>query len=68
MASTIASFDVTNTGIHVDAEEFNRLADDPNTIIIDMRNHYESEVGHFKGCRTSGCRHIPRRAAGQPKT
>lgn len=44
-----ASFDVTNTGVHVNAEEFNRLADDPDTIIVDMRNHYESEVGHFKG-------------------
>jgi len=44
-----ASFDVTNTGVHVNASEFNKLADDPNTIIIDMRNHYESEVGHFKG-------------------
>lgn len=43
------SFDMTNTGIHVDAVEFNRLADDPNTVIVDMRNHYESEVGHFKG-------------------
>lgn len=43
------TFDVTNTGTHVDAEAFHTLADDPNTIIIDMRNHYESEVGHFKG-------------------
>jgi UPF0176 protein len=43
------TFDVTNTGTHVDAEAFHKLADDPNTIIIDMRNHYESEVGHFKG-------------------
>jgi len=42
------SFDVTNTGVHVNAPEFNALANDPNTIIIDMRNHYESEVGHFK--------------------
>lgn len=42
------SFDVTNSGVHVNANEFNRLADDPNTMIIDMRNHYESEVGHFK--------------------
>ncbi len=44
-----ATFDVTNTGVHVNASEFNKLAEDPNTIIIDMRNHYESEVGHFKG-------------------
>ena len=42
------AFDVTNTGVHLNAKEFNALADDPNTIIIDMRNHYESEVGHFK--------------------
>lgn len=44
-----SSFDVTNSGVHVSAAEFNRLAEDPDTIIIDMRNHYESEVGHFKG-------------------
>lgn len=43
------SFDVTNCGKHVDAEEFNRLAKDPETVIVDMRNHYESEVGHFIG-------------------
>jgi UPF0176 protein len=42
------SFDVTSTGVHVDAKAFNDLADDPNTLIVDMRNHYESEVGHFK--------------------
>ncbi len=43
------SFDVTNKGIHVDAEKFNDLLKDPNTILVDMRNHYESEIGHFKG-------------------
>jgi UPF0176 protein len=43
-----STFDVTNTGMHVKADDFNKLADDPNTIIVDMRNHYESEVGHFK--------------------
>ncbi|HEY9007248.1 oxygen-dependent tRNA uridine(34) hydroxylase TrhO [Ohtaekwangia sp.] len=44
-----SSFDVTNSGVHVDAATFNKLMDDPNTVMIDMRNHYESEVGHFKG-------------------
>jgi UPF0176 protein len=44
-----SSFDVTNSGVHVDAAAFNKLAEDPNTIVVDMRNHYESEVGHFKG-------------------
>ncbi len=42
------TFDVTNKGIHLKAEDFNRLADDSETIIVDMRNHYESEVGHFR--------------------
>jgi UPF0176 protein len=43
------TFDVTKTGQHVNAAEFNALAEKANTIIIDMRNHYESEVGHFRG-------------------
>lgn len=42
------TFDVTDHGTHVNAEAFNKLADDPNTVIVDMRNHYESEVGHFR--------------------
>ena len=42
------TFDVTDGGTHVNAEKFNKLADDPNTVIVDMRNHYESEVGHFE--------------------
>ena len=45
-------FDVTNSGTHVNAEEFNKLAENPDTIIVDMRNHYESEVGHFKNAIT----------------
>jgi UPF0176 protein len=46
------TFDVRNKGIHLNAEEFNKLTDDPNTILIDFRNHYESEVGYFKGAIT----------------
>jgi UPF0176 protein len=41
-------FDVTRSGRHLNAAEFNTLADQEDTIIVDMRNHYESEVGHFK--------------------
>jgi len=47
-----ATFDVTNKGIHVNAEKFNELIEDPNTILVDMRNHYESEIGHFKNAIT----------------
>lgn len=46
------SFDVTNKGIHLKAKEFNQLLDDPNTIVVDMRNHYESEIGHFRNAIT----------------
>jgi UPF0176 protein len=42
------TIDVTAAGQHVNAKKFNELAEDKNTIIVDMRNHYESEVGHFK--------------------
>ena len=41
-------FDITDGAKHVDAITFNRLSEKDNTIIIDMRNHYESEVGHFE--------------------
>ena len=43
------TFDVTNVGTHLNAKEFNDALELPDTIVIDMRNHYESEVGHFKG-------------------
>lgn len=42
------AFDVTDIGTHLKAEEFNQLADHPDTVIVDMRNHYEHEVGHFE--------------------
>jgi len=42
------TFDVTNIGVHVDASAFNNLMEDPDTVLVDMRNHYESEIGHFK--------------------
>jgi UPF0176 protein len=42
------TFNPSDTGTHLDAEAFNRLTDDPNTILVDMRNHYESEVGYFE--------------------
>ena len=43
------TFDVTNKGKHLNAKEFNAMLADPNTICVDMRNHYESEIGYFKG-------------------
>ena len=42
------AFDMANRGRYVNAEQFNQLTNDPNTVVIDMRNHYEFEVGHFE--------------------
>ena len=44
-----STFDVTKIGEHLDAKKFNEMLNDKNTICIDMRNHYESEIGFFKG-------------------
>ena len=41
------SFDVTNVGKHLSAREFNEALEDPNAVVVDLRNNYESEVGHF---------------------
>lgn len=40
-------FDMRNKGKYINAKEFNMLTEDPDTVIVDMRNHYEYEVGHF---------------------
>jgi UPF0176 protein len=45
---TDPDFDMQNKGRYVNAEEFNRMTDEPGTVVIDMRNHYEFEVGHFE--------------------
>ena len=42
------SFSMEHKGKYVDAKTFNELTKDPDTIVVDMRNHYEYEVGHFE--------------------
>lgn len=46
------TFDPTDIGTHLRAKEFNDMMEDPDVIVIDMRNHYESEIGHFEGAIT----------------
>lgn len=48
-------YDVTNVGTHLNAREWNEAMKEADTVVIDMRNHYESEVGHFKGAVTPDC-------------
>jgi len=45
---TDAAFDMSTKGKYVDAASFNKLTEDPQTVVVDMRNHYEYEVGHFE--------------------
>jgi len=41
-------FDASKGGVHLSAAAFNELTANPDTIVVDMRNHYEFEVGHFE--------------------
>jgi len=41
-------FNPTNTGTYLEAEDWNSYLNDEETVVIDMRNHYESEVGRFE--------------------
>lgn len=45
---TDPSFDMSRKGKYVDAKHMNELMQSPDTVVIDMRNHYEYEVGHFE--------------------
>ena len=42
------TFDPSKKGKYLKVKEYNELTSDPETIIVDMRNHYEYEVGHFE--------------------
>jgi UPF0176 protein len=46
------AYDVTDVGNHLDALQFHELSQKEDTIVVDMRNHYESEIGHFSGAIT----------------
>ena len=41
-------FDPSDTGKYLNAKEFNEIMEKPDTIVVDMRNQYESEVGRFE--------------------
>jgi UPF0176 protein len=52
-----------HTGQHVSPAEWNRLLADPETLLIDTRNHYEIEVGAFPGAidpQTDSFRQFPK--------
>ncbi|MGJ8667865.1 MAG: rhodanese-related sulfurtransferase [Oceanococcus sp.] len=39
----------TRNGTYVDAQAWNALLDDPDTLVIDTRNDYEVAIGQFEG-------------------
>ncbi|HXH70488.1 MAG TPA: rhodanese-related sulfurtransferase [Pyrinomonadaceae bacterium] len=43
-----ASFSMENRGEYLNAADFNKLTENPETVVVDMRNYYEFEVGHFE--------------------
>ena len=42
------TFDSSNVGNLLSAEEFNLAMEDPDSVLVDIRNYYESEVGYFE--------------------
>jgi len=44
-----ATFSLQNSGNYLDAAAWNDMMEKPDAVVIDMRNHYESEVGRFEG-------------------
>lgn len=46
------TYDLSNIGKHLSAEEFNAAMDDENALVVDMRNYFESRIGHFEGAIT----------------
>ncbi|MDX8339074.1 rhodanese-related sulfurtransferase [Draconibacterium sp. IB214405] len=42
-------YDVTNVGKHLSGVEFHKYIGQEDTVVVDMRNYYESEIGHFEG-------------------
>ena len=45
---TDTDFSMDKKGNYVNAKQMNQLLENPGTVVIDMRNHYEYEVGHFE--------------------
>ena len=51
----VASADPSaSVGTYVEAEHWNALVDDPDTLVIDTRNSYETAIGTFKGAVDPG--------------
>lgn len=46
------SYDLANIGRHLTAKEWNESMNEAETVVVDMRNHYESRIGRFVNALT----------------
>ena len=37
-----------SAGTHLEADKYHQMLQQPNTVVIDVRNAYESAIGHFQ--------------------
>lgn len=44
-----SSFDIFDVGEHLDARAYHEKLAQPGAVVVDLRNHYEHEVGRFEG-------------------
>ncbi len=59
-----------SVGTYVDPQDWNALISDPDTIVIDTRNDYETAIGQFKGAvdpHTGSFREFPDWVRNNPK-
>lgn len=47
--------DLKNCGIKMEAMGFNKALEHPDTIVVDVRNHYENEIGRFENAIRVDC-------------
>ena len=51
-----------NAGTYVEPQDWNKLISDPDVMVVDTRNHYETAIGSFKGAvdpETTSFREFP---------
>jgi predicted sulfurtransferase len=55
-------------GVHLDAKEYHQMLGKDNTVVIDVRNHYETLIGRFDGQQQNDQSRDPKASASQKPT
>ena len=48
-------YDTSDVGTHLTPEEFNKALEEKDVVVVDVRNQYESRIGHFEGALLPDC-------------